>query len=103
MTRRTTKLNNEVGRGYVQINRLDARNEGITDNEEIVIRSRRGEIHAVSKLSEDIMRGVLFLPWHFPENSPNVLTSSQADPVSKMPEFKFCPVKIMKNSVTEEQ
>lgn len=96
MTRRTAKLYNEVGNGFVQINSLDAREEGIED---IVIRSRRGEIHAVSKLSKDIMRGVLFLPWHFPENSPNVLTGSMADPVSKMPEFKFCPVSIMKNSV----
>jgi formate dehydrogenase alpha subunit len=103
MTRRTTRLNNEVGRGYVQINSLDARKEGIDDNEEIVLRSRRGEIHVISRLSDDILRGVLFLPWHFPENSPNVLTSSLEDPVSKMPEFKFCPVSIIKNRVEEEQ
>jgi formate dehydrogenase major subunit len=103
MTRRTDKLNNEVGRGYVQINVLDAVNEGIDDDEEVVLSSRRGKIHAVSRLSGEIMEGTLFLPWHFSENSPNILTSSQADPVSKMPEFKFCPVKISKNTTGVEE
>jgi formate dehydrogenase alpha subunit len=94
MSRRVERLNNEVPDGFVEINAQDAREQGIVDGDEIKLRSRRGEISAVARLSEDIERGVLFMPWHFSESSPNVLTGPSAGPPSKMPEFKFCAVNV---------
>ncbi len=94
MTRKTERLNNEVRGGFVEINIDDARKKGIRDGEEIILKSRRGEIRVIAKLTDNIRKGVLFMPWHFSESSPNVLTGPSAGPPSKMPEFKFCAVKI---------
>jgi len=43
--------------------------------------------------------GTVFLPIHFGENPPNVLTSAEAvDPLAKIPEFKVSAVNIEKLS-----
>ena len=94
MTRKTERLNNEVRTGFVEINTDDARERGVKDGQEIILKSRRGEIRAIAKPTDNIRKGVLFMPWHFSESSPNVLTGPSAGPPSKMPEFKFCAVKI---------
>jgi formate dehydrogenase alpha subunit len=96
MTMRTKRLHNEVPRGFVEINTEDAREAGIKDGNEIALRSRRGEIKVMAKVTENIGKGVLFMPWHFSETRPNVLTGPSAGPPSKMPEFKYCAVRIEK-------
>jgi predicted molibdopterin-dependent oxidoreductase YjgC len=45
-------------------------------------------------VTDDIRRGMLFMPWHFAESGPNTLTGPCAGPPSKMPEFKFCAARI---------
>jgi formate dehydrogenase major subunit len=94
MTRKTEKLNNEVARAIVEVNTEDASERGIKDGDEITLKSRRGMIKAIAKPTDNIGKGVLFMPWHFSESSPNVLTGPSAGPPSKMPEFKFCPVRM---------
>ena len=41
-------------------------------------------------------RGVVFVPFHFYEAAVNELTNGALDPVSKIPEFKICAVRIEK-------
>jgi formate dehydrogenase major subunit len=94
MSRRAKRLDNEVPSGFVEINTQDAMEQGIADGDEVKLRSRRGEISTVARLTEDIGRGVLFMPWHFSESSPNVLTGPSAGPPSRMPEFKSCAVNL---------
>ncbi len=38
--------------------------------------------------------GACFLPFHFREAAANLLTLDELDPIGKIPEFKFCAVKI---------
>jgi formate dehydrogenase major subunit len=38
--------------------------------------------------------GTCFVPFHFREAAANVLTIDEIDPMGKIPEFKFCAVKI---------
>jgi predicted molibdopterin-dependent oxidoreductase YjgC len=38
------------------------------------------------------------VPFHFAENSANILTNSAFDPVAKIPEYKVCAVKIEKTA-----
>jgi len=92
MTRKTVRLNNEISKAIVEINTEDAREKGIVDGDTIILKSRRGEIKASARPTDNVGRGVLFIPWHFSESSPNVLTGPAAGPPSKMPEFKFCAV-----------
>ncbi len=94
MTRRTNKLNEEVKEAFAEINLGDAKALGIKDGDKIVLKSKRGEIKTIARLTENIKKGIIFMPWHFSESAPNVLTGPIAGPPSRMPEFKFCPVKL---------
>ena len=87
-------MRHEVPGGFVEINAQDAGEKGIGDGDAVRLESRRGEIGVVAKVTDNIRRGVLFLPWHFAECGPNMLTGPSAGPPSKMPELKFCPVKM---------
>ncbi len=40
--------------------------------------------------------GTVFMPFHFAENAANNLTNPALDPVSKIPEFKVCAIKVEK-------
>ena len=65
-----------------------------------VLSSRRGRMEAPAKISQAVEPGTVFLPIHFDENSPNVLTSTEAvDPLAKIPEFKVSAVSIEKLSM----
>ncbi|MBV9004826.1 MAG: hypothetical protein JO181_09210, partial [Solirubrobacterales bacterium] len=35
-----------------------------------------------------------FIPFHFREAAANLLTIDEIDPIGKIPEFKFCAVRI---------
>lgn len=96
MTRRTKKLNDELAHGFAEICPQDAQDLTIEDGEEIILRSRRGEIKTFARVTDHIKKGLIFMPWHFSACAPNVLTGPCAGPPSKMPEFKFCAVKIEK-------
>jgi formate dehydrogenase major subunit len=94
MSRKTERLNNEVPSAWAEINSEDAKERGIEDGEEVIVESRRGEIKVPARVSDNIMRGVVFVPWHFSETAANVLTGPIAGPPSRMPEFKFSAVKV---------
>ena len=94
MSRRTRRLRHEVPDGFVEINAQDAREKGIHDGDAVKLESRRGAICVGAKVTDNIRRGVLFVPWHFAESGPNILTGPSAGPPSKMPELKFCAVKM---------
>ena len=96
MTRRTERLNNELPNGFAEISREDARELAIVDGDPVLLKSRRGEIQTIARVTEDIRKGLIFMPWHFSECAPNILTGPTAGPPSKMPEFKFCAVSIEK-------
>jgi predicted molibdopterin-dependent oxidoreductase YjgC len=94
MSRRTKRLDDEAPTGFVEVNRHDARETGVADGQEVRVISRRGEVTVTARVTDDIRRGVLFMPWHFSESGPNALTGPSAGPPSKMPEFKFCAARI---------
>jgi formate dehydrogenase major subunit len=96
MTRRTKRLNNELPSGFAEISRKDAQELSIEDGDQILLKSRRGEIQTIARVTEDIRAGLIFMPWHFSECAPNILTGPTAGPPSRMPEFKFCAVSIEK-------
>jgi formate dehydrogenase major subunit len=96
MTRRTKRLNNELPNGFAEISREDARKLAIEDGDEVLLKSRRGELKTFARVTDDIRTGLIFMPWHFSECAPNILTGPTAGPPSRMPEFKFCAVSIEK-------
>ncbi len=98
ITRRIELLDQEVPTGFVNIHPDDATKLGIKDGDMINLTSRRGEIKIQAKISDDVEPGVVYVPMHFAECSANVLTDTKLDPVSKIPGYKVCGVKVSKNA-----
>ncbi|NLE27702.1 MAG: molybdopterin-dependent oxidoreductase, partial [Clostridiaceae bacterium] len=96
MTRRSATLDAEVPTGWIEINPEDAKALGIKDKETVRATTRRGTVNVPAKVTKDIMKGVMFMPFHFKECAANVLTNNALDPIAKIPEFKACAVKVEK-------
>jgi len=97
MSRKVNGLNIFRSEEQVEINPEDALRLGVADGEKVKIVSRRGEVVAKAKITETSPVGVVFMTFHFAESPTNVLTNPALDPVSKIPEFKVCAVRIEKN------
>ena len=96
MTRRTARLQNEISDAYAEISIEDAKSQQIENGDEVILKSRRGEVRTRARVTRDIQKGQVFLPWHFPGCLANRLTGPSAGPPSKMPEFKFTAIHMEK-------
>ena len=94
MTMKTDGLNERVPECFVEISPKDAALYELQDGETVEIASRRGKIQARIQVSEKAVSGTVFIPFHFAKAAANRLTNAQLDPVSKIPEFKVCAVKL---------
>ncbi|MDH4207123.1 MAG: formate dehydrogenase subunit alpha, partial [Desulfobacteraceae bacterium] len=96
MTRVSEHLDTEQKTGYVEIHPEDAANLSVNEGDTVKLATRRGEIEVPARISNKVKPGLLFVPFHFAENSANILTNSAFDPAAKIPEYKVCAVKIEK-------
>jgi formate dehydrogenase alpha subunit len=94
MSRRTPKLDAEVSHAQCQINPKDAVSEGIRNGQKVTLRTRRGSVEAEALISEQVPKGLIFLPFHFSESCANKITNPVLDPNCGMPEYKVCAVKL---------
>ena len=67
---------------------------GVADGDFVRVSSRRGTIELRARLSHRDTPGTCFMPFHFREAAANLLTIDEIDPMGKIPEFKFCAVRI---------
>jgi formate dehydrogenase (coenzyme F420) alpha subunit len=96
MTRRSKTLDAEAKTGWVEIHPKDAMELEIETGEIVRVSSRRGNIEIHAKVTDDIKKGEVFIPFHFKECPANILTNSAVDSIAKIPEYKVCAVKIEK-------
>ncbi|MET0511351.1 MAG: formate dehydrogenase subunit alpha [Thermoleophilaceae bacterium] len=94
MTRRSYALDTIQPEAHVFLNPGDAAEMGIAEGDYVRITSRRGSIELSAKVSHRDTPGTCFIPFHFREAAANVLTIDEIDPDGKIPEFKFCAVKV---------
>jgi formate dehydrogenase major subunit len=94
MTRRSYALDTIAPRAEVYVNPEDAVRLGLADGGMARVVSRRGRIELHVRVSHREARGNCFIPFHFREAAANLLTIDEIDPVGKIPEFKFCAVRI---------
>ena len=87
-------LNELAPECFVEISDKDADTYKIDDGDVLKISSRRGEIEARARISEQAVEGTVFIPFHYANAAANVLTNSALDPVAKIPEYKVCAVKL---------
>ena len=60
----------------------------------ITVESRRGKISLYARADDGTPRGAVFIPFCFYEAAANMLTNPVLDPFGKIPEFKYCAVKV---------
>jgi formate dehydrogenase major subunit len=94
MTRRSYALDAIAPRAEVYVNPLDAEELGLVHDGWAQVTSRRGQIELNVNVSHREGRGNCFIPFHFREAAANLLTIDEIDPWGKIPEFKFCAVRI---------
>jgi predicted molibdopterin-dependent oxidoreductase YjgC len=96
MTGRTSTLEREAPKPYVELHPRDAQALSIQDGEMIKVSSRRGSVEISAFITDRVAEGSCFIPFHYREAAANVLTINAVDPVAKIPEYKVCAVKVEK-------
>jgi len=94
MTRRTHLLDREERTAFVEIHPDDAARLGVNDRDQVVVASPRGEVRVQARVTDMVVPGVVFMPFHFAEGAANALTNNVLDPESAIPEFKVCAARL---------
>jgi formate dehydrogenase major subunit len=94
MTRRAAALDALSPGPFVEVHPQDLAKLGLGDGQEVTVRSKRGAIRLPARASDTVQPGSVFVPFHFREAAANVLTTDALDPFGKIPEFKFCAVRL---------
>jgi formate dehydrogenase alpha subunit len=96
MTMKTGGLNAIAPEAFVEISSQDARKFELEEGALVNIASRRGNIQARIKISRKAVDGTVFIPFHYAAAAANRLTNAALDPISGIPEYKVCAVKVSK-------
>jgi formate dehydrogenase major subunit len=99
MTRRSGVLDAIEPEPTASLHPLDLAAFGARPGDVITVASRRGQISLFARADEGTPRGALFIPFAFYEAAANLLTNAALDPFGKIPEFKYCAVKVTKGGV----
>jgi formate dehydrogenase major subunit len=95
MTRRTQVLDaiepGPVGSFHPQ----DLAELGVPPGHAVTVASRRGSVTLYARADSGTPRGTVFIPFCYYEAAANVLTNPVLDPFGKIPEFKFCAVRVV--------
>ena len=94
MTRRATVLDALEPAATASMCSADMRRLGVQAGQSIRIASRRGAIELQLRCDEGTPVGTVFVPFAYVEAAANVLTHAALDPFGKIPEFKYCAVRI---------
>jgi len=94
MTRRATVLDAIEPDPVALVHPLDMERMGITPGAPITIASRRGEVVLYARADDSSPVGAIFVPFCYYEAAINRLTNAALDPFGKIPEFKYCAIKV---------
>ena len=98
-TRRIAELEGMAPEPLAEIHPATAERYGVADGDVLTLETRRGAARFRARLSPGIRPDTVFAPFHWPgEQSVNLLTNPALDPTSRMPEFKVCAARIVKDS-----
>lgn len=96
-TRRIGPLVDQYPEPRVELHPRLAEQLGIADNDWTTVQSRRGEITLRAMVVRTIRPDTVFVPYHWGgRKSINRLTIAAQDPISKIPEYKVCAVRVFK-------
>jgi formate dehydrogenase major subunit len=94
MTRRATVLDAIEPDPVALVHPLDLAELGVKPGELLTIESRRGSVTLYGRADEASPRGAVFVPFCYYEAAINRVTNDKFDPVAKIPELKYCAIRI---------
>jgi formate dehydrogenase major subunit len=103
MTRRAAALDYIEPEPVASVHPLDLDALGVAPGGALTIASRRGSISLYARADDGTPRGTVFVPFCFYEAAANMLTNPVLDPFGKIPEFKYCAVRVTAGGDTPER
>jgi formate dehydrogenase major subunit len=94
MTRRTEVLDALEPNPVASLHSLDLAAMNVAPDGMITVASRRGSISLRARADDGTPRGAVFIPFCYYEAAANLLTNPVLDPFGKIPEFKYCAVRV---------
>jgi formate dehydrogenase major subunit len=94
MTRRASMLDAIEPAASVSLHSILASKLNVQAGDTLKISSRRGSIEASVRIDDGTPEGSVFMPFAYAEAAANLLTNAALDPFGKIPEFKYCAVKL---------
>jgi assimilatory nitrate reductase catalytic subunit len=96
-TRRIGALIDQIPQPFCEIHPNLAVKLGIADGDYVKVESRRGKVVVHAKVVKTIRPDTVFVPYHWPhDRSANNMTIRGLDPLSEIPEYKICAVRVSK-------
>jgi formate dehydrogenase major subunit len=94
MTRRAGVLDALEPEAIAHLAPADMARLGVNAGDRIRVASRRGAVDLFARLDSGVPAGLVFIPFCFVEAAANLLTNPALDPFGKIPEFKYCAVRV---------
>ncbi|MBY4947486.1 formate dehydrogenase subunit alpha [Cupriavidus respiraculi] len=94
MTRRAGVLDAIEPDPVALVHPLDLAVLGGKPGDVVTLTSRRGEVSLYARADDGTPRGAVFVPFCYYEAAINKLTNSALDPFGKIPEFKYCAIRM---------
>jgi formate dehydrogenase major subunit len=76
------------------LNSRELQRLGLAPGDHATIASRRGAVRCSVRCDDGTPDATVFMPFAFREAAANLLTNPALDPFGKIPEFKYCAVKV---------
>ena len=103
MTRRTAVLDAIEPDPVALVHPLDLAQLGGQPGDVVTITSRRGQVSLYARADDSSPRGAVFVPFCYYEAAINRLTNAALDPFGKIPEFKYCAIRVELGGQVEAQ
>jgi assimilatory nitrate reductase catalytic subunit len=102
-TRRIGPLVDQYPEPRIEMHPKLAEKYGIAEGDWVTAESRRGDCTLRAMVVTTIRPDTVFIPYHWPgRKSANQLTIAAQDPISKIPEYKVCAVRLRKATAPPE-
>jgi assimilatory nitrate reductase catalytic subunit len=94
-TRRIGGLVDQYSQPLCEMHPRLAEKLGVQEGDFVKVESRRGNVVVRAQIVKTIRPDTVFVPYHWPlDRSANNMTVRAIDPVSNIPEFKICAVRV---------
>ena len=100
MTRRASVLDALEPDPTALLHPLDLAAQGLLPGQVVTLQSRRGAVSLYARADDGTPRGAVFVPFCYYEAAINRLTHAALDPFAKIPEFKYCAIRLLPGGPT---